>query len=55
VQYGVLQGSILGPSFFLLYINDFPKTISNQSNPTLFTGDTSIIIISPTGKEFTKK
>lgn len=55
VQYGMLPGSVLGPPFILLYINDFPKTISNKYNPTLFAGDTSIIITHPTVKEFTKK
>jgi len=54
VQYGVLQSSILSLYFFLLYINDFPKTISNKSNPMLFTGATSIIITNPTPTEFTK-
>ena len=42
------QGSVFGPSFYLLHINDFPKSISNKSNPTLFADDMSIIIINPT-------
>ena len=54
VKYGVLQGSILGPLFFLLYINNFQKPISNKSNPTLFADDTSIIITNPTPTEFIK-
>jgi hypothetical protein len=51
---GVPQGSILGPLFFLLYINDFPKTISEICSPILFADDTSIIIANPTPTELTK-
>ena len=43
IQAGVLQGSILGPSLFLLFINDIVTDIG--SNNRLFVDDTSLFII----------
>jgi hypothetical protein len=52
VKKGVPQGSILGPLFFLLYINDLPFSVKNVSKPTLFVDDTSIIYTNPNFTDF---
>ena len=49
---GVPQGSVLGPLFFLIYINDFSSIISKIANPVLFADDTSIIISHTNPEEF---
>ena len=43
VQAGVLQGSILGPLFFLIYINDLSDDLT--SNPKLFADNTSLFSV----------
>ena len=43
INTGVPQGSVLGPLFFLLYINDITKCLLH-SKATLFADDTSLLV-----------
>jgi len=52
VQQGTSQGSILGPLFFSLFINDVPIITSKNATLVLHAEDTSITITSPSSTEF---
>jgi len=43
IKHVVPQDLILGPSFFLLYTNDFPNIRADPLKPILFADDASII------------
>ena len=55
IKHGVLQGSIVGPSLFLSYINVLLKAINDKSIPIVFADDTSILITSPNKNDFQLK
>ena len=51
ISVGVPQGSVLGPLFFILYVNDIISCAESSVEFVLFADDTNIFIYAPTTEE----
>ena len=51
VTTGIPQGSVLGPTLFVLYINDLPDSIQNNSTAVMIADDTKLFARTDTYKD----
>jgi hypothetical protein len=54
VAKSIPQGSVLGPLLFLVYINDLPSILQNNSIPILFADNTSGLVTNSNPNDFSK-
>ena len=55
INVGAPQGSVLGPLFFILYVNDIISCAESSDEFILFADDTNIFIYAPTSEELYRK
>jgi hypothetical protein len=53
IKCGVPQGSVLGPLFFNIYVNDFPIFLKKFSVVTMYANDTNLLISAQTLDDLT--
>jgi hypothetical protein len=52
VKHGILQGSILGRLFLLLYVNDLLTVSNSNARTILYADNTSVIVSNPSHRDF---
>jgi hypothetical protein len=52
VKHGAPQGSVLGPMFLLLHVNNLPKITTNKAKIILHADDTSVIVSNRSLQDF---
>ena len=55
ISIGVPQGSVLGPLFFIIYVNDIISCMDDSSKIILFADDTNIFVSASTIEELYDK